>query len=230
MRLSHRQGDLTLEAFSWAGKGLVELARSDHEAAASSTEKAVAIYERSGDGYMAAFSRFLLGMALLAQGKNEPAQRALEAALAWARGTNNPSLIHTILYGLAQSALARGDHAEAARTLEEGIELLGQTRDRATLAHFFETLAAVSSWQGETERPALLLGAAERLLREVGTPVRNFYGPDPHLRERAVAEARAGLGEAAFEEAWERVRGMTLKQAVEYALGNRATRSDSVSR
>ncbi len=44
-------------------------------------------------------------------------------------------------------------------------------------------------------------GAAEESLREVGAPVYNFYAPDPSPKRRASAEARAALGDAAFEEA-----------------------------
>ncbi len=66
----------------------------------------------------------------------------------------------------------------------------------------------------------MLLGAADGLLRQVGALVYNFYNPDPSLQERALAEARSVLGEAAFEEARERGREMTFEQAVEYALDN----------
>jgi hypothetical protein len=49
-------------------------------------------------------------------------------------------------------------------------------------------------------------------------PGYNFHDPDPSLRMRPTAEARAVLGEAVFQEA--RVRGleMTFEQAVAYAL------------
>jgi hypothetical protein len=69
-----------------------------------------------------------------------------------------------------------------------------------------------------------LLGAAEVLLKEVGAAVYNFYQLDSSLRERAVAEARTTLGDAAFEEAGARGREMSLEQAVEYALGDNTTR------
>ena len=119
---------------------------------------------------------------------------------------------------IAQSALARGDLEKAARLLGEGIEWSEQTGDRANLAHFLEVLAAVTALGGEGERSAVLLGAAEALLEQVGARVYNYYVPDPSLQERAIAEARAVLGEAAFEEARERGREMNFEQAVEYAL------------
>ena len=68
------------------------------------------------------------------------------------------------------------------------------------------------------ERSAVLIGAAEGVLREVGAPVYNFHNPDPSVGERAVDEARTVLGDSALEEARERGRMMTFEQAVEYAL------------
>jgi hypothetical protein len=65
-----------------------------------------------------------------------------------------------------------------------------------------------------------LIGAAEGSLREVGARVYNFYRPDSSVGERAVDQARAVLGDAAFEEARERGRMMTFEQAVKYALGD----------
>lgn len=98
------------------------------------------------------------------------------------------------LYNLAQLALTRNDLARAASTLEEGIRLSGWTKDRANLAHFLEALAAVSSLQHEPQHSAVLLGAAETSLREVGALVYNYYVTDPSLKERTVSEAREVLG------------------------------------
>ncbi len=152
------------------------------------------------------------------QGEGERAKRALEEALASARRLKIPSLNYMALYNSAQSALARGDLEKAARMLEEGIEWSEQTKDKANLAYFLEALAAVKTFGGEAERCALLLGAAEALLEEVGASMYNFYVPDRSLQELAVAEARAVLGDAVFEEARERGRAMTFEQAVAYAL------------
>ncbi len=127
-------------------------------------------------------------------------------------------LTYGALYNLAQSALARGDLEKAAEMLEEGIELSERTRDRANLAYFLEAMAVVTAFGGEAERCAVLIGAAEALLEEVGARVYNYYVPDPSLQAHAVAEAHAILGEAAFEEAQERGREMTFEQTVAYAL------------
>jgi len=228
-RLSQSEGDTFAEAMAWVGTGLVEMVRPDYEAAASSIERALPLFDRCGqdpslEGYgddpqgEAALARVFLGTTLLARGDLEGAEQRFEEGLESARRRGDPLGTYVGLYNLAQLALVRGDLALATRTLEEGIRLSGQTKDRANLAHFLDALAAIASSRGDAERCTLLLGAAEALLEEVGARVYNFYQPAPSLRERAVAEAHAVLGEPAFEEARERGRGMTFEQAVEYAL------------
>ena len=218
VRLSRRVGDMLVEGNAVAGTGLVEMARQDHEAAASRLEEAIVLYERCGEDYLASSLRAFIGMTLLARGEAEQAERAFEEVLASARRLKHPSLGYITLYNLAQLALVRGDLGKAASMLGEGIELSRQTKDRANLVYFLSALTAVEALRGRTERSAVLLGAADALLQEVGAPVYNFYNPDPSLQERAVGEARAGLGDAAFEEAREQGREMTFEQAVAYAL------------
>jgi tetratricopeptide (TPR) repeat protein len=218
LRLSLRVGDELVEGYALTGSGVVGMARSEHESAASCLEEAIAIFEHCGEDYGAAVSRIYLGSVLLALGEGDRAQRSFEEALAWVRPAKNPTLTLTTLYSLAQSALARDDHAEAARLLEEAIGLSGQAGDRANLAHLLEALAVVRTHYGEAERSAVLLGAAEGLLEEVGARVYNQYMPDRSLYEGTVATVRSRLGEQGFEEARERGRAMDFEQAAAYAL------------
>lgn len=216
--LSRREGDIFAEAYALGHIGILEMARPDYEAAASSLEKAVALFELCNDEYLASTLRVYVGMMWLARGEIEKAQRTYEEGMAVARRLKVPSLTYIVLYNLAQTALARGDSEKAVRILGEGIEWSERTKDRAYLAHLLEALAAVTASAGEAQRCALLLGAAEGLLEEVDRArVHIFYKPDPFLRERAVAEARTALGDAAFEEVRERGRTMTFEQAVKYA-------------
>ena len=219
LHLSRREGDVLAEGNAWAGVGLVEMVHSDYEAAATSVRAGAALFERHGEDYLASILRVFLGTTLLAQGESERAERMFEEVLATARRLKVPSLNYIVLYNSAQSALARGDRERATRMLQEGIEWSERTKDRANLAYFLEALAAVSALEGEAERSALLIGAAQRAQREVGASVYNFFRPDPSLRERAVAEAREQLGEPGFEEALERGRGMTFEQTITYAFG-----------
>jgi non-specific serine/threonine protein kinase len=68
---------------------------------------------------------------------------------------------------------------------------------------------------GQPERAARLIGAAERAFEAIGV------GPQPAdvpEYERYIAAVRAQLDESAFEAALAEGRAMTVEQAVAYAL------------
>ncbi|MGH3144909.1 MAG: ATP-binding protein, partial [Rubrobacter sp.] len=224
LRFSRQAGDSLAQAYSWAGTGLVELARADYEEATRRMEKALELFGECEEDSIASLTRTWLGTTLLARGDLEAAERYFGEGLDSARRRQDPLCTYVALYNLAQLALAREDLAVATSTLEEGIQLSGWTKDRANLAHLLEALAAVASTRGEALRSAVLLGAVETSLRVVGAPVYNYYVPDPALRERAVAESRAALGESTFEQAWTQGEAMTFEEAVDYALGDAAPR------
>src|SRR3712207_74477 len=113
LRLARREGDLYAEAFALGGMGLVEMARPDYEAAASSLQKSIAMLERCGEHYFAAWAYTIFGTTLLAQGEGERAERTFEEALASARRLKAAAVIRNSLYNIAQSALARGDLEKA---------------------------------------------------------------------------------------------------------------------
>ena len=141
--------------------------------------------------------------------------------MASARRLKIPSLTYIALYNSAQSALAHGERGKTARMLRKGIEWARRTKDKANLAHLLEALAAVTALGGEAQRSAVLLGAAQALLEEVGARVYNYYIPDRSFNERTTANVHAQLGEEGFAEARYKGRAMTFEQAVEYALGVR---------
>ncbi len=220
LRYSRQAGDTLAEAYSWAGTGLIEIVRPDYEEAARRMEKALDLFDEYEEDSISSLTRTWLGTTLLARGDLAGAERRFGEGLDSARRRQDPLCTYLALYNLAQLALARNDLATAAGTLEEGIRLSGWTKDRANLAHFLEALAAVSSLRHEARHSAVLLGAAETSLREVGALVYNYYVTDPSLRERTLSEAREALGESAFEEARAQGETMTFDDAVRYALGN----------
>ncbi len=219
-RLSRREGDAIGAGYAAAGTGLARMVHGDFVRARACMEEALPFLERpDGEDALASLVHVWLGTIKLAQGDTTAAEREVEAGLRSARGRGDPLCTYVALYNLAQLALAREDLALASRALGEGIELSGQTKDRANLAHFLEALSAVAALGGEPGRSAVLSGAAEASLREVGAPVYNFYNPDPSLKEHAAA-TRAALGEEALEDGRERGRSMAFDEAVEYALAS----------
>ena len=216
--VSRREGDALAEGYARSGLGLARMARGDHEAAAASFGEALGLLEGCGDPLIS-LVHVWLGTTSLLRGDAARAEREIEEGLRSARTRGDTLCTYVALYNLAQLSLVRGDLALATDALEEGVGLSGHNKDRANLAHFLEALSAVAALRGEAKRSAVLIGAAEGSLREVGAPVYNFYNPDPSLVERASAGARDALGDAAFEDLRERGRAMTFDEAVGHALG-----------
>ena len=218
LSVSLQEGDALAEGYARSGLGLSELVRGEPEAAAARFGEALPLLEECGDP-LSSLARVWIGTTYLMRGDAARAEKEIGEGLSSARSRGDTLCTYVALYNLAQLAISRGDLGLAAGTLEEGVGLSGHTKDRANLAHFLDALSAVAALRGEATRSALLIGAAEESLREVGAPVYNFYAPDPSLKERAAAEARAALGDAAFEELREQGRAATFEEAVRLGAG-----------
>jgi hypothetical protein len=116
---------------------------------------------------------------------------------------------------LGESALGLGQIAESARWLGQGLALCRTVGAQNGIAWCMAGLGSVAALDEEPERAARLWGAAERLRLAIGCR------PAPATRttyERAMAAARAQLGEQAFAAAWAEGQKMTLEQAIAEAL------------
>ena len=218
LSVSVGEGDTLGEGYARSGLGLTRLAHGDHEAAAARFAEALPLLEECGDP-LSSLTLVWLGTTSLMRGDAQRAEREIGEGLSSARSRGDTLCTYVAHYNLAQLAISRGDLGLAAAALEEGVGLSGLTKDRANFAHFLDALSAVAALRGEPERSAVLIGATEESLQEVGAPVYNFYAPDPSLKERASAEARAALGDAAFERLREQGRAATFEETVRLGAG-----------
>jgi tetratricopeptide (TPR) repeat protein len=126
---------------------------------------------------------------------------------------------------LGESALGLGQIAESARWLEQGLTLSKTVGAQNGIAWCLAGLGSVAALDEKPERAARLWGAAERLRVAIGCR------PAPATRttyERAMAAARAQLGEQAFAAAWAAGQALSLEQAIGEALQNRDMATNSV--
>jgi len=122
-------------------------------------------------------------------------------------------------HSLGETALGQGRLDEAARWLAQGLALSQTLSDQACIAWCLAGLGSAAAFDEEPERAARLWGAAERLRLAIGCR------PAPAARatyERAVATARAQLGEEIFATAWEAGRALTVEQAIAEAVDGAA--------
>jgi non-specific serine/threonine protein kinase len=112
------------------------------------------------------------------------------------------------------AALGLGDSAQAEGFFHQALVAcgrLGYLREIATAAL---GLAATSP-KGQGDRTARLLGAADALCEELGVELDSF---ETEVLKRAVAVARAELGQEAFARAWEEGRALKSEEIVQYAV------------
>ena len=91
------------------------------------------------------------------------------------------------------------------RSTRSGLTLHWDDADRGRIAACLNGLGIVAALAGQAERAARLCGAAEALRETIGAPVPRHRGQ----YERAIAAARATLGEQAFAAAWAAGRALS---------------------
>ena len=190
--------------------------KGDYPAAIAALEAAIATNDELGlRGFMGALLT-RLGWALLQAGDSAGAELTYRRAEALARRLDNRPVILLALTGMAALHRIAGRNDDAADAATEALHafLIGGPRrlsnrvdpkaDVLTAASVCCTvLAGVAADAGQGERVALLLGHAEHLRTDAGTPVPTFQRDD---LARTQAEAISLVGCDEFGAAFERGR------------------------
>ena len=118
-------------------------------------------------------------------------------------------------------ALMLGDHAAAEAALIEALHASLVIDDRPGLVLRMEMLASSAAMAGRAQRAAELLGASEMLRLRIGAQVSPFTSP---LVEKAQEQAKAALGEARYNKAFEAGAHLDREGAVGLAIGKKVVR------
>jgi non-specific serine/threonine protein kinase len=197
-------------------QGLVAQEQGDLEQAQILGAESLALFQDIGDRRGIALVRgYLLGPVAREQGDLERAIALGEASLALGRDLGDGGVIGWALLGLGLATCAQGDLERARATLAEGLALFWARGMRWFLAQCLAGLATVACRQGQALRAARLAGATAALLSRMAAPLPRSerVGYD-----RAVAPARAALGDDTFTAAWSAGQALPPEQAVAYAL------------
>jgi DNA-binding CsgD family transcriptional regulator len=124
--------------------------------------------------------------------------------------------------GLGEQELAGGRLDEAGVLFREAIALKSELGDRMGMAVGLDSMGRVATAEGDGERAALLLGAAEGIwdlvgMSETGNPF--AFAPS---RSDGLQQARSLLGKERFRELFRRGSELSLDQAVRFALEGEA--------
>jgi ATP/maltotriose-dependent transcriptional regulator MalT len=193
----------------------------DFDTLRSALGESLAISRELGDETSAAVTLQYLGWGALSGGDFAAATAHYQAAVPVLRARKNRwGLAHALL-GLGHLALEAGDVASARSQLDEAMQLM-TVMDPWRALIFAVDVARLAVAADEAERGARLLGA-------IGV----LAGPDLQalpvvfrlLHERALAEARRELSDAAFEAARAKGRSLSFEQTIAEAEWLTAARS-----
>ncbi len=124
------------------------------------------------------------------------------------------------MYNMTRSEIGhllrmQGRYAEAAVIYRETIANFKDRTQFAAAAHEMECFGFMAAALGKPERAAALLGAAEALRQKIKTDMTPI---ERREYDREVAQLRARLEAAKFEQAWAAGRAMTMEEAIALAV------------
>lgn len=227
LALARELGDMEVVAAALSSLGWAALFQNDLQQASALTEEAISLQRASGDAVGVVRSLLILVFVANTQRDYERAMTLHEESLDLARKEEDGfALVLSLLSG-AFAHLGRSNYQGTRSLCREGIELsrrFGMPHLTAAHLHILSCLAAS---QDQPIRSARLWGAAETLREAIGTilsPVEQYiYGP-------YIEAARTQLDEAEWDVAIEEGRKMSLEAAMEYALSEERSHTETQAR
>jgi hypothetical protein len=149
-------------------------------------------------------------------GDRQRARALYEDSLRRARATSNERIEASTLGALATIAVEEGRVADAASMLKASLRIHSGLGDLLDTAVDLCRYAVVLAREGKAVTAARLVSGLEARGDELGSR-RSQVG---ELSEEALITIRSRLDEAAFAEAWEQGRTLTVAEAVTLALAS----------
>jgi predicted ATPase len=213
--LARKIGDKSLEAPLLKDLGVVELENGRFAEARSLFEKSLELARATNNQVCIAEALNNLGVVCRFEGSWESSKEAIEESLDVFRTLEDRQGIARALMnlGTAHRGLSRFD--EALDLYKQSLKEWQGVGGRWMSAEVMEHIALIAAFRGDTERAAMLLGAAERQRELIGAP---WSGSERDLMDEYVQKVHRSLEETGRRAVWDVGRALDLAGAVEYAL------------
>jgi predicted ATPase/class 3 adenylate cyclase len=175
--------------------------------------EAIACAERCGDLFTSLAVHNDAGYLGLQTGDIPAARAHLEAAL---RAADSVGVLHTVALGnLAEVLRAEGDLDAARSGFEDVVRMSRRVGDKWALSGAILGLACLAADLSGWHRAAMLHGASDSLLTQIGARLPPF---DERRRQENLDKASGVLGDAQLQQAYAHGMTLSLDQAIELAL------------
>jgi tetratricopeptide (TPR) repeat protein len=189
------------------GLGHPGRARAYHEEA---YREALAI----GENWILSFALNNLGEVARTQGQYDLARKYYDECVALLRDTGDNGDLARFVHSLGYVAQHEGDYERAESQFRKSLKMFRQLGNRRGMAECMAGLAGLKARQGQAEWGAVMLSAAETVLKFTG----GAWWPADRVEVEANQDyIRNALGEAQLAAAQAKGRAMTLEQALAFA-------------
>jgi predicted ATPase/DNA-binding CsgD family transcriptional regulator/Tfp pilus assembly protein PilF len=195
--------------------GNVATYERDFATARALYEEGLELCRDLGDNWGVATSLNNLGNVAYMQGDFASARSVYEEGLALIRELGDKFITATYLNNLGNVAYMQGDYAAARSHHLESLAIKEAIDYKWGVAVSLAGLGEVAVESGEPRVGARLLGASDALHEALGV---HMEADDRIAYDRALASARARLGEEAFTAAWEEGKALRMEEAIALAL------------
>ena len=218
LALERAVGDKQGTAMALHNLGMLAQSEGDYAAARAYLEEDLALFRAMGHKPGLAHSLFTLGQGATLQQDYAEARTLLDESLRLWREVGNPLGLAFALAERGLVAVRQGENRQAAQCLSESLRICRDQGEPGRAALCLLGLAGVAAGGAAHDgaaQAARLAGAAEGVLERLGGGLEPAYRAlDDELRR----DLPARLGEPAFAAEWAAGRGMTMADAVAYAL------------
>jgi predicted ATPase/class 3 adenylate cyclase len=191
--------------------------RGEAAAARPYLEEGVALARSIGDKTLLSEGLRELGSLYYAEGNLTEAASLTAEALANGRAIGSIGQIFLALFQLVIIACLQSDSAKAKGYSVELWALGKETRSPFAAGFALLSFGLATCFGGEPGKGARLLAAAEMTLRQQGMDLPGEGDTIMKVHQQALERARARLGAAAFETAWDAGKRLTPEQALTLA-------------
>jgi tetratricopeptide (TPR) repeat protein len=164
-----QQRDPMQSAVCLQSLGDMVLARSDHELARKSYERALPLYRQAGAVLGEANCIHSLGEIALRRSDHEQARKSYEQALEFYRQAGSVLVEANCIHSLGEIALRRSDHEQARKSYEQALDLYRQAGDVLGEANCIQSLGDVALRRSDHEQANKSYEQALPLYRQVGS-------------------------------------------------------------
>ncbi|WP_063047422.1 LuxR C-terminal-related transcriptional regulator [Nocardia pseudovaccinii] len=212
--LAEQDSAPTTKALAAEAEGALALYRREHDRAVSVLEPALAVFESNTRAHPYISTLSMLGWAHGLRGDAKRSSEYREQILSITEACGESLFRSTTLWGSGIAAWEQGEHSQAEEVLLESLRISRHIPSPLVAALAIEALA----WTADNgERAAILMGAAEYLLRSA-SGVTTFFNELSHFHDECERKVRRALGDRGFDTAFRRGQAMGLSAAVSYAL------------